>query len=49
MQLDLADFNGIVHVQLFDKRSQITALNNDGAPNPTRFKYSETCFSELRA
>ncbi|HBE12226.1 MAG TPA: hypothetical protein DCY76_07315, partial [Flavobacteriales bacterium] len=31
-------FNGIVHVQLFDKRSQITTLNNDGAPNPHTFQ-----------
>ena len=34
----LHDFNGIVHVQLFDKRSQITTLNNDGAPNPHTFQ-----------
>lgn len=34
----LHGFNGIVHVQLFDKRSQITTLNNDGAPNPHTFQ-----------
>ena len=34
----LHDFNGIVHVQLFDKRSQITTLNNDAAPNPHTFQ-----------
>lgn len=34
----LVDFNGIVHVKVFDKRSQITTLNNDGAPNPHTFQ-----------
>ena len=34
----LADFNGIVHVKVFDKRSQITTLNNDGGPNPHSFQ-----------
>ena len=34
----LPDFNGIVHVKVFDKRSQITTLNNDGAPNPHTFQ-----------
>lgn len=34
----LQGFDGIVHVQLFDKRSQITTLNNDGAPNPHTFQ-----------
>ena len=34
----LADFNGIVHVKVFDKRSQITTLNNDGGPNPHTFQ-----------
>ncbi len=34
----LRDFDGIVHIQLFDKRSQITTLNNDDAPNPHTFQ-----------
>ncbi|MDA1336836.1 MAG: type IX secretion system sortase PorU [Bacteroidetes bacterium] len=34
----IQDFNGIVHAQVFDKRSQITTLNNDDAPNPHTFE-----------
>ena len=34
----LSDFSGIVHVKVFDKSSQITSLNNDGAPNPHAFE-----------
>ena len=34
----LNDFNGIIHVEVFDKRSQITSLNNDNAPNPHTFQ-----------
>lgn len=34
----LEDFNGIVHVEVFDKLSQITTLNNDDAPNPHTFQ-----------
>lgn len=34
----LNDFSGIVHVKVFDKPSQITSLNNDGAPNSHAFE-----------
>jgi len=34
----LVDFNGIVHVEVFDKLSQITTLNNDDAPNAHTFQ-----------
>ena len=34
----LEDFEGIIHVKVFDKPSQITSLNNDGAPNPHAFE-----------
>jgi hypothetical protein len=34
----LSDFSGIAHVKVFDKSSQITSLNNDGAPNPHAFE-----------
>lgn len=34
----LNDFEGIIHVKVFDKPSQITSLNNDEAPNAHAFE-----------
>ncbi|MGY8941650.1 MAG: type IX secretion system sortase PorU [Flavobacteriales bacterium] len=34
----LTNFNGIVHVKVFDKKAQITTLNNDNGPNPHTFE-----------
>lgn len=34
----MEDFTGIVHIKVFDKASQITSLNNDGAPNAHTFE-----------
>jgi hypothetical protein len=39
----LEDFTGIVHVKVFDKASQITSLNNDGAPNAHTFEVAAQC------
>lgn len=42
----LAGFNGLVHVKVFDKRSEITTLNNDGASSPHQFQvYRNILFS----
>lgn len=34
----LTDFNGFVYPTVYDKKSQITTLNNDGALNPYEFE-----------
>lgn len=42
----LEDFNGLVHVKVFDKKSEITTLNNDGASSPHQFQvYRNILFS----
>jgi hypothetical protein len=34
----MSDFEGLVYVKVFDKKSQITSLNNDNGPNPHVFQ-----------